>query len=260
MLCVLLPLSPALAAEDAAECTLIVDQPSGKTLYRDGTCDQRFTPMSSFKLPLAVIGFDAGILKSEHQPRWDYKPEFKASKRERKSVDPTIWEKDSIVWYSQEITRKLGDRKFADYVAKFGYGNADVAGRPGENNGLTHSWLMSSLVISPDEQAAFLRRLLGGDLPVNAKAVEMTRKVIPTFESGDGWTVQGKTGSGWLRNGKGRIDKSHPIGWFVGWAENDGRRLVFVRMKIGVPDTDLPPGPALRATFLKELPELMEKL
>jgi beta-lactamase class D len=106
---------------------------------------QRFSPASTFKVPLALIGYDAGILSDEHTPSWDYRPEFNAVKRDRKRVDPTIWERDSIIWYSREITCRLGVDHFADYVSKFDYGNMDVSGNGGKNDGLTHSWVNSSL-------------------------------------------------------------------------------------------------------------------
>lgn len=31
------------------ECTLILDAASGETLYREGVCDQRFSPASTFR-------------------------------------------------------------------------------------------------------------------------------------------------------------------------------------------------------------------
>jgi beta-lactamase class D len=253
----LLAFSPASARDETVECTVILDAATDKPVYREGTCDQRFTPMSSFKLPLALMGYDSGVLADEHAPLWPYKAEFKGRKREQKSVDPTIWEADSIVWYSQEITRRLGEGKFADYVSKFDYGNKDVSGAPGKQ-GLTHAWLMTSLKISPDEQAKFVSRMLAGKLPVSAKALEMTQKIIPMFQSGDGWVVHGKTGSGWMRNSKGEIDRNRPIGWFVGWAEKDGRQLVFARMKISPKAVKSPFGPMLRAAFVKDLPGLIK--
>ncbi|RUU32779.1 class D beta-lactamase, partial [Mesorhizobium sp. M6A.T.Ca.TU.002.02.2.1] len=94
--------------QNDVECTLILDAASGETLYRQGVCDQRFSPASTFKVPLSLIGYDAGILIDEHTPAWDYKPEFNAVKRDQKTVDPTIWEKDSVLWFSREITRRLG--------------------------------------------------------------------------------------------------------------------------------------------------------
>ncbi|RUX49068.1 class D beta-lactamase [Mesorhizobium sp. M4A.F.Ca.ET.050.02.1.1] len=236
------------------ECTLIQDAASGDTLYRDGACDQRFSPASTFKLPLALIGFDAGILADEHAPNWDYKPEFNAVKRDRKTVDPTIWERDSVLWYSREITRRLGAERFAGYVSKFGYGNADVTGDAGKNDGLTHSWVNSSLEISPVEQTAFLRRLLAGKMPVSAKAHQMAEAIVPSFQAGN-WAVQGKTGSTRLGNG-GKDMRS--LGWFVGWAEKGERRIIFARLVVGTNRTDMPKGLKTRAAFLKELPGLIK--
>lgn len=257
-LAVFMPPVQATAAPDVIECTVILDQQSGAALVRTGTCDERFTPMSTFKVPLALIGYDAGILKDEHTPRWDYDPKFDAPKRARKPVDPTIWEADSILWYSQELTRKLGTRTFGAYIRKLDYGNRDTAGRPGRDDGLTQSWLSSSLVISGDEQANFMRRIAARDLPVSRKAIEMTVNIIPAFKAGDGWAVQGKTGSGWLRRKNGKFDYRRPVGWFVGWAEKDGRRIAFARLRIDVKKASEPSGLALRAEFLKELPSLMQ--
>ncbi|RWE04895.1 MAG: class D beta-lactamase, partial [Mesorhizobium sp.] len=216
-------------------CTLVQDQESGATLYQDGVCDRRVSPASTFKVPLALIGYDSAILSDQHTPSWDYKPEFNAVKRDRKTVDPTIWERDSIIWYSREITRRLGPKSFAGYVSKFGYGNADVSGSAGKNDGLTNSWVDSSLEISPVEQTAFLRRLLDGKMPVSAKAHEMTKAIIPTFRAG-GWTVQGKTGS------TARDRNKRSLGWFVGWAEKDGRRIVFARLVVDARRGETPKG------------------
>ncbi|WP_192177649.1 class D beta-lactamase [Mesorhizobium amorphae] len=236
------------------ECTLIEDAVSGEMLYRDGVCDQRFSPASTFKVPLALIGYDAGILNDEHTPSRDYRPEFNAVKRDRKTVDPTIWERDSVLWYSREITSRLGSKRFAGYVSRFDYGNMDVSGSAGKNDGLTHSWVNSSLEISPVEQTAFLRRILAGKMPVSARAHEMTRAIIPTFQA-DGWAVQGKTGS--TRLGDGGTDK-RSLGWFVGWAEKDGRRIVFARLVVDEKRTDMPKGLATRAGFLNDLPGLIK--
>ncbi|UVK36671.1 class D beta-lactamase [Mesorhizobium sp. AR10] len=236
------------------QCTLVQDAVSGETLYRDGVCDQRFSPASTFKVPLALIGYDAGILSDEHTPSWDYKPEFNAVKRDRKTVDPTIWERDSVLWYSREITSRLGAERFAGYVSKFGYGNMDVSGNAAKNDGLTRSWVNSSLEISPVEQTVFLHRMLAGKMPVSATAHEMTKAIIPSFQAG-GWTVQGKTGS--TRLGSGGKDK-RSLGWFVGWAQKDERQIVFARLVVDTKRTDMPKGLATRAAFLKDLPDLIK--
>lgn len=239
-------------------CTVILDEVSGDVLHRDGSCDDRFTPASTFKLPLALMGYDTGILIDAHTPSWDYKPEFKRGEREQKTTDPMIWEKDSIVWYSQEITRRLGNDRFSDYVLKFDYGNKDISGDPGKNNGLTDSWLTSSLAISADEQAAFLRRALSGQLPLSEGSLDMMLAIVPHFETADGWDVQGKTGSGWLKDKAGKPDRNRPLGWFVGWAVKDERRVVFARLNIDVRKSDKFAGLETRDGFLADLPSLLD--
>lgn len=251
--------SSAAYSKDIIGCTVIADLDSGDVLYREGTCDKGFYPQSTFKLPLAMMGYDAGILIDEKTPLWDYKPEFNRSKREQKSVDPTIWEKDSIVWYSQQITRKLGESRFGDYVQRFDYGNRDVSGGPDGTDGLTESWLMSSLTISPDQQVDFLRRFLMGALPISDAAYDYTRAITPRFEAKDGWTVQGKTGSGWLRDKAGKMDRDRPLGWFVGWAEREGRTLVFARMRVADRPQDEPISFGTRDGLIADLPDLAKQ-
>jgi beta-lactamase class D len=206
-------------------------------------------------VPLSLIGYDARILKGEHAPAWPYRPEFAAVQRDRKTVDPTIWERDSVLWYSREITRRLGAQSFAAYVRRLKYGNADVSGNPGQDDGLTRSWVNSSLAISPVEQVAFLRQLLAGKLPVSAKAHEMTLAILPYFKAGT-WTVQGKTGSTWLGSDAGKNRNS--LGWFVGWAQKDGRQVVFARLVVDSSRTDMPKGLKARAAFLRDLPRLVD--
>lgn len=252
--CAIIACATAAFAEET--CTVIVDVQTSETLMREGICDRRLAPQSSFKLPLALMGYDSGILVDEHTPRWDYKPEFGGFRDEEKTAhDPASWEKISVVWFSQELTRKLGEKRFAAYVADFGYGNADVSGDPGENNGLTRAWLSSSLAISPDEQAAFLVKMLNRKLPVSNHAYDMTARIMPAFQAED-WKVRGKTGSGWLRGADGKLDRSRPLGWFVGWAEKDGRTLAFARLFVGDKPSKIYGGMIARDTFLAGLPAL----
>lgn len=246
--------TPAVAAESG--CTLIVSFPDGGVLKRDGACEQRRSPFSTFKFPLAVMGFDAGILHNETSPSWPYKDEYNAtSERERKTVDPAVWEKDSIVWFSQNVTRALGPEKFQFYVRQFSYGNEDVSGDAGKDNGLARSWLMSSLLISPVEQISFMKKFLRRDLGVSAHAYDMTKAVIPRFAAKDGWTVHGKTGSGWLPQAGGARDENRPQGWFVGWAEKGDRTVLFAKLLIEDKASDSPAGPKARDLLLWELPQ-----
>ncbi|MGE5518042.1 MAG: class D beta-lactamase [Bacteroidota bacterium] len=242
---------PALA--ETLACTLVVDAADGRVLTRRGPCELRFSPCSTFKVPLALMGFDAGLLQDEHTPLLDYRPEFNGAERERKATDPAIWLRDSIIWYSRYVTRGLGAARLQSYADGFDYGNRDLTGDPGLDNGLTQAWLMSSLRVSADDQVRFLGRMLAGQLPVSARAVELTQAIIPPFQADGGWSVRGKTGSGWLGGAGVPVNENQPQGWFVGWAEKDGRRVLFARLEVADHPIDGFAGMAARKTVLTEL-------
>ncbi len=99
-----LPISSVASDEvETLKCTIIADAITGNTLYETGECARRVSPCSSFKLPLAIMGFDSGILQSPKSPTWELKPEYNPSPRDRtyKQVYPALWQSDSVVWFSQ---------------------------------------------------------------------------------------------------------------------------------------------------------------
>ena len=142
------------------------------------------------------------------------------------SHNPSLWMKNSCVWYSQVLVPKLGMTKFKEYITRYDYGNHDVSGDKGKDNGLTASWLSSSLQISPEEQVSFLQKLVDNKFPVSLLSHEMTKKIIFVDDLPNGWKLYGKTGAG-LPNPDGTIDENRQMGWFVGWIEKDKRRIVF---------------------------------
>lgn len=213
-------------------CTLIADAATRTVLHQEGDCETRVTPASTFKLALAVMSFDAGIITSAHEPKLPFKQGYAdwAGDSWRQDTDPTMWMANSTVWYSQRLAEMLGAERLTGYAQKFGYGNGDFSGDPGRSNGLERSWISSSLKISPLEQAGFVAALVDGKLPVSRAAMTGAMAVTQQGGASDGWTLQGKTGSAYPRQADGNLDRSRGWGWYVGWAEKGDRRLVFVRL------------------------------
>lgn len=241
-------------AETQVVCTIVADAHSGEVLKEEGACDTRATAASTFKLPISLMGYDAGILKDAHHPVWPFKQGYPDWRAVWKSdTDPAKWMKESVVWYSQQITARLGAERFAAYVRDFGYGNADVSGDPGQNNGLTRAWLTSSLEISPREQAAFLGRMVRRELGVTTAAYGMTAELAKIGQQPGGWTVYGKTGSGPSKNADGAKSSARPWGWFVGWATKGERTVVFARLTRDTSKPAQPSGPAARDAVLADL-------
>ena len=222
--------APPTSAESL--CTLIVDAASGHTVLQTGShCATRVTPASTFKLAISLMGFDAGILSDARHPSWPFQvgyPDW-AGDAWKRDIDPAAWMKASVFWYSQQVVQRLGQARFEKYVEAFGYGNKDVSGvavqAPG-NNGV---WVMSSLQISPDEQISFLRRVVNRQLPVSARAYEMTASIAKQDAQLEGWRIYGKTGTGSPgKDNRYRADQAY--GWYVGWATRGTQTLVFARL------------------------------
>jgi beta-lactamase class D len=256
----LVAVSPVLQA--APLCTLLAEAATNKVVKRAGEhCSERFTPASTFKIPLSLMGYDSGFLTDEHLPAIPYREGSPALDPSWKTtVDPTSWIKNSVVWYSQQMTGWLGKERLQRYISKFNYGNQDLSGNPGLNDGLTQAWLSSSLRISPLEQAAFLEKLLARQLPVSAHAYEMTRRILYVGELPNGWSVHGKTGTGYQMKDDGTPDLTRQIGWFVGWADKGKRNIVFVYAVSDEQERPTRAGLRARESFMERLPALLDAL
>lgn len=213
-------------SSSAEKLTILIKEKD--TIHQQrGDIETRYSPCSSFKIALSLMGYDGGFLTDENNPEWPYLPTYVSYlERWKAPHTPLLWMKNSCVWYSQVLTQKMGFEKFQSYVQKFDYGNQDVSGDKGENNGLTHAWLSSSLEISAKEQVAFLERFLDHTLPVSSHAEKMTHNILFLEDLQNGWKLYGKTGSGFqLDQARRKLDLG--LGWFVGWIEKGDRKVVF---------------------------------
>ncbi|RUT31014.1 class D beta-lactamase [Arsenicitalea aurantiaca] len=247
------------AAQARMVCTVLADAATGQLLVETGDCRTQVTPASTFKIALATIGFAEGLLESADAPTRDFRPGYPdwGGAEWTRPADPARWMRHSIVWYSQLLAAELGEAKLTDWARRLGYGNADFSGDPGQNNGLERGWISSSLKISPIEQVAFLSGLVNGTLPIPAGARDRTMAIIEESTPGGGWRVWGKTGSAYPRRADGSFDRARGWGWFVGWAERDGRRLVFARLDQDEERPSRSGGLRAREHLLADWPALM---
>jgi len=198
---------------------IVLDALTGKICKTIGIgAEERVSPCSTFKIPLSLMGFDSGVLEDGQSPTWSYQEGYSDFLESWKADQtPLSWMKLSCIWYSQVLTAKLGLEKIQQYLSHLLYGNQDMTGDEGKNNGLTRAWISSSLKISPQEQVLFLQKLVLGQLAISAHAIEMTKQIL-FMEEFNGWKLFGKTGWG---------SPNKEIGWFVGWIEKEGRCYTF---------------------------------
>lgn len=233
---------PANPLGNTRACYLLYDVKKGQfeKVVGEETCRERFPACSTFKVPLAVIGFDAKVLADAKTVfKWDGKRREREA--ENRDHDAQSWMRDSVVWYSQRITTKLGKKRLQKYLDGFAYGNRDLSA------GLTKAWLerpnaKSGLKISAYEQIEFWKKLWRDELPASPRAMKLARDLTLLETSPNGFELHGKTGSNFYDDAR----KLH-FGWFVGHVQNAEKEYFVVTNFSDTTPVDLPGYGGLRA-------------
>lgn len=191
---------------------ILFDENNNFTIfYNKEQLKQQFSPASTFKILNSLIGLETGVIKDEEFIiPWD------------SIVRNPVWDKDhdlksafsnSVVWYYQELARRVGEEQMIFWINKANYGNKDISGS------IDSFWLTGGLLISPEQQLEFLRRLHANSLPFSKRSTEIVKKIMVVKDTLD-YKISAKTGWG----GHGSKD----IGWFIGYVEVKSKGYFFV--------------------------------
>lgn len=181
----------------------------------------RFPPCSTFKIPNSLIALELGVLAdADHVIPWD--PEQDPKQDWWSGPILGEWPRDhdllsamtnSVVWYFQEVARRIRTARMKKHLGLINYGNQDISG------GIDQFWLSSTLQIAAAEQVEFLRRLKDRRMGYSERSTAIVEGIIER-EKGDGYVFRGKTGGG-------KLDSGRRIGWLVGWVERGDRTFTF---------------------------------
>lgn len=219
---------------------VLLDPRKEETLRHDPErAATRFAPMSTFKVPNMLIGLETGVLSGPDQviawdparaPGWE---RWDEGRKQRWAHDQTLRSafRESVVWYFQEVARRIGPERMQSHLDRFAYGNRDLSA------GIDRFWLEASLRISADEQVAFLRKFREGRLGLSERTTAIAREIM-ALERGDGWTLCAKTGTGERAPGLW-------IGWLVGYVDGPQGPAYFAL------NLD---GPSFAAVFERRMP------
>ncbi len=171
-------------------CFVLYDAQTDRySRYNTNACRERCSPCSTFKIANSAIALDTGVSTGpDFSLKWNGTTYPFASWNRDQNMQSAF--SNSVLWYYQEIARRIGPVRMSDYVHRLNYGNCDSSG------GITNFWLESTLQISADEQVAFLRRLWQDNLPVSKDAQRITRGLMKLSVDADGRILYGKTGTG----------------------------------------------------------------
>ena len=174
--------------------------------YNPGRCAERFIPASTFKIMNSLIGLETGVIPDENYViKWDGTQYDIPSWNRDNTLKTAI--QNSVVWYYQELARRVGNEKMQYYLDAAHYGNQNISGQ------IDTFWLEGGLRISADEQVEFLKRLYQGDLPFSQRSMNIVKQILVLEKSGS-YQLSGKTGS---------VQRITPHeSWFVGYLETRG--------------------------------------
>lgn len=230
-------------------CLLILDRSTGQ-IEESGSqsCDEPTTPASTYKIPHALMGLQAGVIPAPEAIRpWNEAAHPQAPwGREDQTLTTAI--RKSVVWYFQEVAQELGPEKTQELLDAFDYGDRNIANRQ------TTYWLDSTLKVSPRQQLEFLRKLYGGELPVDPKHVEAVQQILaqpvgdlrarvpnpdaPNLQAA--WTSRAK----WAYKTGMSMHGDEPVTWLVGRAQRGAHDVLFVGRVVGG-ETDGSDSPAV---------------
>jgi beta-lactamase class D len=175
-------------------------------IYNLERCSRRFSPASTFKIMNSLIALESNIAPDENLIiKWDG-----VTRRDTWNKDMNMREamKVSCVPYYQELARRIGDVEMKKWIDTIRYGNKNI------NGAIDMFWLNDTLLISPDEQVGFMKKLYFDKLPMSQRSQRIVRSLMLQEDSTD-YKLYYKTGT--------KMDDSDPrhitMAWIVGFVE-----------------------------------------
>lgn len=192
----------------------------------------RLSPCSSFKIPLALMALEEGLVTDADQlvdvdphtftpePWWT--AEIRNNWNRPHSLRTAFHA--SAIWFFRRLALQLGPQRMAVYLARFDYGNRDFS------FGIDNFWNAGDrgIAISPEEQWHFLSKVARGSLPLKPSTLQTASNVFVTERQGD-VVLRAKTGLGW----RSAAQSSPAIGWYIGWVDRPQGVLPFASLSTG---------------------------
>lgn len=178
------------------------------TVYNMQLDTQRFSPVTSFKIPITLIGVQTGKITSENNIQ------IKTDSNQNKTVTLKEIFSSASPEYLQSLARQTGKDTMKLWIDSLGYGNKNMEGA------VDSFWLNNQLKISPDEQLGLMSKLYFDQLPFQKYAQQMTRDAMLQEDN----TLYRLS----YTIGTGRDEKNDQIGWVTGWIEENQHVYFFV--------------------------------
>lgn len=184
---------------------------------------ERRTPASTFKLPNTLIGLWSGVISGEDFTLpWDGVKRWNAPWNRDHALKSAL--RESVVWFYQEVARRIGSARMQVGLNRLEYGNLDQRG------GIDRFWLDGKIAISPYEQMRFVEKLWAGTLGVSREHQALLKRLLTRYEERGERVWRGKTGTA--------LRMPENIGWLVGGVDAPDGPWIYALM-VRAPNPDM---------------------
>ncbi|MFN3197345.1 MAG: penicillin-binding transpeptidase domain-containing protein [Bradymonadia bacterium] len=213
------------SAQSRVDCFAVLKTPGDQLILSDEeACNRATMPYSTFKVPLALMAMQAGVVKSiEDEIEWDPKQDpargwWPDSWRGSQNLRAALH--SSSAPYFRTLARSMGLVPIARALKLFRYGNRqlDPTIFPGR------VWVKGPLAISPVEQLDFLKRVHTRTLHgVDDAHIEQLEAAW--VDTAPGLELFAKSGTGALGD--------EMVGWYVGYTVHNDETHYFALRLVG---------------------------
>lgn len=191
--------------------TMLDNAKGGITVYNMELDTMRFSPGATFQILTSLVGLENGAITNDSMVvKWD------GVRRSEKEWNKNLIFKDAFKVnsepYFENIAEKISRDTLKMWVDSISYGNKVLS------NQLDSLFSNTSIKISADEQLGLVKKLYFDQLPFR-KSVQQSLRDAMLMEDNSAYKLSYKTGDA--------VDTNNlPIGWVVGWIE-ENRHVYF---------------------------------
>jgi beta-lactamase class D len=172
-------------------------------IYNLERCSRRMSPASTFKVFLSLAALESNVALDENMMiPWNKiptgKPEWDKDMTMREAL------KVSSEPYFKELAKKMGAVEMQKWLDTIRYGNKRIG------QDIESCWVNDTLLITPDEQVGFMKKLYFDKLPMSQRSQRIVRNMLLEEQTAE-HKLYFKTGT--------KLNGNQSLVWLVGFIE-----------------------------------------
>ena len=198
-------------------CFSMLDNSTGEiTVYNMSLDTTRFSPASTFNIPLSLIALQTGVVTDE---KMVIPIKISDSTHSNMTNQLNIVEafKQNSTPFFYDVANKIGNDTLSAWIDRLSYGNKST------DKNLNSFWMNNVLKISPDEQLGLLKHLYFDQL-LFRKSVHLLVRDMMVKEDNSAYKLS-------YCSTVTKDEKNNELFWCLGWIEENRHVYFFVNLE-----------------------------